>query len=78
MTQDHLLYIKSKLVNCIVKLKLLLTFTFMVEAAPVIIVDFVSLASIGAYGLLFCGTFSRCLCDCAIVAGSCGAVAEHP
>lgn len=54
------------------------TLTFMVEAAPVIIVDFDSLASIDAYGLLCCGTFSRCLCDCAIVAGSCGAVAEHP
>lgn len=66
------------MVNCVERLHFQLTFTLIVEAASVIIIDLDNFASIGTDGLLYCGTGSRCLCDLAIGAGNDGAVANLP
>lgn len=66
------------MVTCIERLHFQLTFTFVVEAASVIIIDFDSFASVGTDALLYSGTGSRCLCDIAIGADSCGTVADLP
>lgn len=66
----------KKVVFCIEKLHFQLTFTFVMETAPIIHSD--SFASIGTDGLFDCGTGSLHFCDLAINALSCGAVVNFP